>query len=115
MPVDMADGMRVCDNCGSLYLNFCLHCKKAGVEERVFEIMERYQLNEEELIRILASHISGGSFPALNLAITMRDMKPATKSEVKIDAGSEIKDAKARLGNLLERIAVGRKRLLSDG
>jgi len=99
------DGFRVCDDCGSFYLHFCLHCKKAGVEERVYEIMDRYNLNEDTLIKILADHISEGSFPALNLAITMRDMKPAAKSEVKVSAGGEIRDAKERLGGLLDKIA----------
>ena len=104
MGVD-TDGFKVCDACGSFYLNFCLHCKKAGIEERVYEIMERYNLNEDALIKILADHIADGSFPALNLAITMRDMKPAAKSEVSVQAGSEIKEAKDRLGNLLDRLA----------
>jgi hypothetical protein len=99
------DDFNVCDKCGSLYLNFCLHCKKAGIEERVYEIMERYQLNEDRLIKILADHISEGSFPALNLAISMKDMKPAAKSEVKVSPGGEIKDAKDRLVGLLDRLS----------
>jgi len=103
------DGYRVCDECGSLYLHFCIHCKKSGIEERVYEIMGRYDLNEEELIRILSEHIREGSFPALNLAITMREMKPAAKTEVNLTAGTEIKDAKERLGGLLERLAAERK------
>jgi len=104
MGVD-TDGFKVCDECGSFYLHFCLHCKKAGIEERVYEIMDRYNLNEDMLIKILADHISGGSFPALNLAITMRDMKPASKSEVNVSAGGEIREAKERLGGLLDRLA----------
>ena len=99
------DGYSVCDTCGSLYLNFCLHCKKAGIEERVSEIMDRYHLNEEQLIKLLADHISEGSFPALNLAITMRDMKPSAKTEVKVSGGSEVRDAKDRLGRLLDRLS----------
>jgi hypothetical protein len=99
------DGFKVCDHCGSFYLNFCLHCKKAGIEERVHEIMDRYQLTEDRLIKILADHISEGSFPALNLAIAMKEMKPAGKSEVKVEAGGEIRDAKDRLVSLLDRLS----------
>jgi hypothetical protein len=109
MGVD-TDGFKVCDKCGSFYLNFCLHCEKAGLEERIHEIMGRHQLTEESLIKILADHIASGSFPALNLAITMKDMKPSAKSEIKVSAGGEIKDAKDRLVGLLDRLSTYKRK-----
>jgi len=109
------DGYRVCDICGSLFMNFCLHCKKAGLDERVWEIMERYKLNENELIRILSEHISEGSFPALNLAIAMRDMKPTVRSETTIIPGGEIADARDRIAGLLDRLVSARKLVKKSG
>jgi hypothetical protein len=99
------DGFLVCDDCGSFYINFCLHCKKAGLEERVWELLSRYDLTEDTLIRVLSEHIKEGSFPALNLAITMRDMKPANRAEVSVADGGEIREARDRIGNLLDRLA----------
>lgn len=107
------DGYRVCEDCGSLYLNFCLHCKKAGLDERVWEIMERYELNEDELIRILASQVKDGNMPALSLAIKLRDLMPADKSEVNV-VDPSIREAKDRLGNLLERMVRGSRRPKSE-
>jgi len=104
------DGYRICDICGSLFMHFCLHCKKAGLDERVWEIMERYMLNEDELIRILSEHISEGSFPALNLAIAMRDMKPTVRSETTIVPSGEIADARGRIAGLLDRLVLGATR-----
>lgn len=75
------------------------------MDERVWEIMNRYKLNEEELIRILADMVADGKFPALNLAIALRDMKPADKHEVDISAGKDVRDARDRLHNLLSRLA----------
>lgn len=98
------DGFRVCDDCGAYYLNFCVRCRRAGTEERVYELMEQHGLKEAKLIKILADHVKEGSFPALNLAIQMRDMKPATKQEVNLSAGGEIRDAKDRLGVLLGKL-----------
>ena len=109
------DGYKVCDECGAFYLNFCLNCAKRGLDERVWEIMNRHELNEEELVRILAAHIADGSFPALNLAITLRDMKPANRSEISVADSKELSGAKERLGNLLSRLATGnRKRESSE-
>jgi hypothetical protein len=98
------DGYKVCDNCGSLFLHFCLHCSKMGIEERVFEIMDRYSLNEDNLIKMLSEHINEGSFPALSLAITLREMRPSTKSEVAVTDRTEIRDAKERLGALMDKM-----------
>ena len=101
----VTDGFRVCDSCGSLYLHFCLQCKRSGIEERVSEIMDRYNLGEENLIKILADHIKEGNFPALSLAISMREMKPTQKSEVTVNPGSEIKEARERLGGLMNKLS----------
>ena len=101
------EGFRVCDKCGSFYLNFCLHCEKRGLDERVWELMNRFNLNEEELVRILASLVKDGSFPALNLAIALRDMKPAARADIKVDDGAEVRGAKERLHNLLSKFATG--------
>ncbi len=102
------DGYKVCEDCGSLYLNFCLHCAKAGQEDRVWEIMNRYGLNEEVLIKVLTDLVSEGNTSALNIAIKMRDMMPADKSEVAVIDPS-IREARDRLGNLLEKLVRGKK------
>ena len=99
------EDFRVCDTCGAYYLNFCVRCKRAGAEERVYALMEQYGLKEAALIKALADHVKDGSFPALNLAIQMRDMKPASKQEVNLSAGGEIRDAKDRLGALLSKLS----------
>jgi len=110
MPGRETDGFSVCGKCGSLFLNFCLICEKAGLAERVWEIMGRHNLKEDNLIKMLADHIAEGSFPALNLAITMRDMKPSVKSETTIIPGGEISEAKDRIASLLARLVLGSKR-----
>jgi hypothetical protein len=79
-----------------------------GMEERVWELMTRYKLDEEELIRILAEQVKDGKFPALNLAIALRDMKPAEKHEVDVEEGNKIREARDRIHNLLSKLA-GRK------
>ena len=99
----------MCSECGSFYMNFCLHCKKADLDERVWELLDRFGLNEEELIRILAAHVNGGSFPALNLAVTLKDMKPASRSEVSINDNEDLRGAKDRINNLLSKL-VDRRR-----
>lgn len=104
------EGFKVCDKCGSFYLNFCLHCAKRGLDERVWELMNRFALNEEELVRILAAMVSAGSFPALNLAINLRDMKPAAKAEISVDDGAEVRGAKDRLNNFLSKFATGSRK-----
>ena len=100
---------KICQKCGALYINFCIHCEKRGIGERVWELMSRFGLNEEELIRILADQVHDGKFAALSLAIAMRDMKPAEKHEVDIEDGQKLNDAKRGIVNLLSKLA-GRKR-----
>ena len=100
----------MCEDCGALYLNFCLHCAKRGLEERVWEIMDRYNLREDVLIRVLADHIKEGSFPALSLAIGMREMKPSAKSEVSVTDGGEMKEARDRIGVLLNKLVNGKRK-----
>jgi hypothetical protein len=99
------DGYKVCETCGGFYLNFCLRCAKTGLAERVWNLMNQNKLNEEELIKLLAEQVRDGNFSALNLAITMRDLKPANKVEVNDGSGKEISDARDRLGSLLSRLS----------
>jgi len=101
-------GMKVCETCGGLYLNFCLNCEKTKQPERVFELLTRYKLDEEHLIKMLADQVKDGSFPALNLAVTLRDMKPTQRSEVNIDAGKSINEARERIGDLFTRLTARR-------
>ncbi len=99
------DQYKQCPKCGAFYVNFCLNCEKRGLEERVWEALSRNGLNEDELIRILAEQVKDGRFPALNLAIALRDMKPADRHEVNIEEGNKIKDARDRLATLLSDLA----------
>jgi hypothetical protein len=99
------DGYKVCETCGGFYLNFCLRCAKTGLAERVWKLMGENNLNEETLIKLLAEQVTEGNFSALNLAITMRDLKPANKVEVNDSSGKDISDARDRLGSLLSRLS----------
>ncbi len=96
---------KVCPKCGAFYLNFCVHCKKTGMEERVWELMDRYGLKEDELISTLADQVREGKFPALNLAIALREMKPADRHEVDLTEGNKINEARDRISNLLLKIS----------
>lgn len=98
------DDLKSCPKCGAFYLNFCVHCKKRGIEERVWELLGKHELNEDNLIRILAEKVREGNFPALNLAIALRDMKPSEKHEVDLNEGSKVNDAKDRIAALLSRL-----------
>jgi hypothetical protein len=100
---------KVCPKCGSFYINFCVHCVKTGMEERVWELLNRFELNEETLIRILAEQVKDGKFPALNLAIALREMKPAERHEVNLEEGKKISEARDRIHNLLAKLAGRRK------
>jgi len=108
-------GMKVCEQCGALYMNFCLNCEKIKQPERVFELLSRYKLDEESLIKAIAEHVKDGSFPALNLAVTLRDMKPAQRSEVNLDTGKTFSEARDRLSDLFTRLAARRKPDKEDG
>jgi len=99
------DGYKVCETCGGFYLHFCLRCAKNGLAERVWNLMSENSLNEETLIKLLAEQVKDGNFSALNLAITMRDMKPANKVEVKDESGKDISDARDRLSSLLSKLS----------
>lgn len=74
----------ICDRCGKPYLNFCVSCAKVNREEMVEELMDKFGLTVEELIRTLALEVTKEdvNFGALRLAIEMRSMKPATKTDV---------------------------------
>ncbi len=102
---DKKEEFKVCDRCGSLYIRLCIHCEKLGIEERTWELLERFGLTEEKLVEALAKSVKDGNFPALNLAITMRDMKPADRHVVAMDEGKKIKDVKERLGLILNRLS----------
>ena len=102
------DEYKVCPDCGGFYINFCVHCKKGGMEERVWELMDKYELTEGILIKILADQVKEGKFPALNLAIALREMKPSEKQEVDLSEGSKLNDARDRVSALLSKLT-GRK------
>ena len=104
------EGYKICDQCGAFYLNFCLNCAKRGLDERVWELMARFGLDEEELIRILSAHVQDGSFPALNLAVTLRDMKPVNRVSVQDGDSRDISGAKERLNSLLSRLTTGNRK-----
>jgi len=53
--------------------------------------------------------VKDGSFPALNLAITLRDMKPAQRSEVNLEAGKSANEARDRLNNLFAKLSARRR------
>ncbi len=103
------DNLKICKKCGDSYFNVCLRCAKAGIEERVYELMNKHMLNEDELIRILADQVKDGKFAALNLAILLRGLKPADKHEVDINEGKKLSDAKDGIHNLLSRLVRGKK------
>jgi hypothetical protein len=109
MGIGPQEEFKVCPVCGAFYMNLCVHCTKAGIEERVLELMDRHGLKEDELIRILAEQVKDGKFPALNLAIALRDMKPADRHEVDLTEGKKLNDARDRISSLLSKIT-GRKR-----
>ena len=90
-------------------MNFCLNCEKIKQPERVFELLGRYKLDEENLIRTLAGMVKDGSFPALNLAVSLRDMKPAQRSEVNLETGKSFSEARDRLTDLFTRLAARRR------
>ena len=102
---DPEDDYKSCPVCGALYLNFCVHCDKRGTEERVWELLKRHGLDENFLIQKLAEQVKEGKFPALNLAISLREMKPADKHEVDLSEGTKINDARDRLSAVLSKLA----------
>jgi len=103
-------GMKVCEQCGALYMNFCLNCEKMKQPERVFELLTRYHLDEESLVKKIAAMVEDGSFPAVNLAVTLRDMKPAQRSEVNLETGKTFTEARDRLSDLFTRLAARRQK-----
>jgi hypothetical protein len=107
-------GMKVCENCGELYLNYCLNCERLQQPERVHELLTRFKLDEESLIRKLSQMVDDGSFPALNLAVTLRDMKPAQRSEVNVEAGKTMIEAKDRMHDLFSRLSARRLKKVGE-
>lgn len=68
--------------------------------------MEQYGLSVDRLIGDLSDEISKGNFAALRLAIEMRSMKPATKTDV-TSGGQPLavdKHAQERLASKLAKI-----------
>jgi len=104
------DGYRICDTCGCSYLNFCLNCAKQGQEERVWSLLDEFGLNEKHLIKVLSDQVDDGSFPALNLAIALRDMKPAKRLEVTDTESDKLRGSKERLSNFLSKLSTGQRK-----
>jgi len=101
----MAD-LKVCGTCGQRYVNFCVACAKRSREEKVDALMERVGLTEEALVAKLAELVEAGHFGALSLAISLRGMRPATKTEVQVggQALEDLKEARKRLAEKIERL-----------
>ncbi len=99
------DNLKVCPVCGAFYENLCVACTKRGLPERVLALMDKYGLREDTLIERLAKQVADDKFPALNLAFTLRDMKPADRHEVDLEEGSKLNDARDRIGSLLSKLA----------
>lgn len=99
------DVYSLCDQCGQPYVNFCVRCAKVAREEAVEKLMETYGLTLDNLVSKLSDQILEGNFGALKLAIEMRSMKPAAKSEVIQSQGSIDQEAKDRISKKLKAVS----------
>lgn len=102
-PFQRVEKVKICEHCGNRYVNFCVKCRRRKRQELVEELMDKYALDDENLIRLLSEHVYNGNFPALSLAIAIKDMKPGAKAEVTgADGGPiEIREARERLASIL--------------
>lgn len=106
-----AELVSICESCGRPFLNFCVQCAKAHREEVVEALMDKYNLGVEELVVALAQEVTKENFGALRLAIEMRSMKPAAKTDV-TSGGQPIfadQNAKNRLVDKIARVLASRE------
>jgi DNA-directed RNA polymerase subunit F len=99
----------ICENCGCVYVNFCVKCAQAHRQELVEELMDKYGLSVEALIVKLATLVNEDNFSALNLAISLKNMKPANKTEIIAPLTKELKDVKDRLSDKVIRLSERKK------
>ena len=100
--------MNICE-CGRLYVNFCVHCARKYREELVEQLMDKYNLTVEDLIAKLSYLVNEENmFSALQLALSMKDIRPASKTDITTGGeplSADLKDVKTRLADKLASFA----------